>query len=404
MTVSSISMRRAVPWLIMIVASAVLGACTQTGEPTASAGTVASGSAGTTSQASSPGMPSRKFKVGKPYQVEGQWYYPGVDLSYNERGVASWYGPNFHGKRTANGETFDMSLISAAHKTLPLPSVVRVTNLENGRSLVIRVNDRGPFVRGRIIDLSRHAAELLGFTAKGTAMVQVRLLPEESRRAALEAGATKRDMLAFGPPPPNASPSIPVTVEALSPAEGVDVTATPTAAAGSVGAQLPNSGSQTASNAVALSTSNSLPATSSPTAAPPPYGGMTAVVAANAPTWTGNATAPASTAGQPTANAATSPVIDVKTLPVRDKVDQVAIHGKPQIFIQAGAFREFVNANRLRARLTGLGQPVMVSQVYVTNQPFFRVRLGPLRSVEDADTALARLVALGYPEAQIVVD
>jgi rare lipoprotein A len=211
-------------------------------------------------------------------------------------------------------------------------------------------------------------------------------------------------MLGFGPPPPNASPSIPVTVEALSPAEGVDVTATPTAAAGSVGAQLPNSGSQTASNVVALSTSNSLPATSSPTTAPPPYGGMTAVVAANAPTWTGNATAPASTRGQPTANAATSPVIDVKTLPVRDKVDQVAILGKPQIFIQAGAFREFVNANRLRARLTGLGQPVMVSQVYVTNQPFFRVRLGPLRSVEDADTALARLVALGYPEAQIVVD
>ena len=133
---------------------------------------------------------SGTYKVGKPYQVEGKWYYPKVDLAYDERGVASWYGPNFHGKKTANGEIFDMTLISAAHKTLPMPSVVRVTNLENGRSLIIRINDRGPFVRGRIIDLSRRAAELLGFSNKGTAMVQVRLLQDESRRAALEAGAS----------------------------------------------------------------------------------------------------------------------------------------------------------------------------------------------------------------------
>ncbi|NIQ93995.1 MAG: septal ring lytic transglycosylase RlpA family protein, partial [Desulfuromonadales bacterium] len=146
---------------------------------------------------------------------------------YHERGVASWYGPNFDGRPTANGETFDMRAVSAAHKTLPLPSVVRVTNLENGRSLVIRINDRGPFVRGRIIDLSQRAAELLGFSSQGTAMVDVRLLPDASRKAALQAGATKADMLAFGPPPPKAAPSIPVVVETLEPLDGVAIAPAP---------------------------------------------------------------------------------------------------------------------------------------------------------------------------------
>ena len=96
--------------------------------------------------------------------------------------------------------------------------------------------------------------------------------------------------------------------------------------------------------------------------------------------------------------------INVEELPKRETVEQVKVEHAPNIFIQAGAFRQFVNANRLRARLASLGHPVNVSQVYVTNQPFFRVRMGPLGSVEDADRALERLVALGYPEARIVVD
>ncbi len=103
------------------------------------------------------------YKIGKPYEIAGQWYYPAVDYEYSETGIASWYGPKFHGKQTANGEIFDQHEISAAHRTLPLPSMVRVTNLENGRSLDVRVNDRGPFAHGRIIDMSRRAAQLLGF-------------------------------------------------------------------------------------------------------------------------------------------------------------------------------------------------------------------------------------------------
>ena len=96
-----------------------------------------------------------RYKVGGPYQIKGIWYRPRIDYQYDQTGIASWYGPQFHGKLTANGEIFDMNLVSAAHKTLPMPSMVRVTNLRNGKALNIRLNDRGPFAHGRIIDLSK---------------------------------------------------------------------------------------------------------------------------------------------------------------------------------------------------------------------------------------------------------
>ena len=130
--------------------------------------------------------PSRGYyKIGAPYQVEGVWYYPGTDYSYDETGIASWYGPDFHGKYTASGEVYNMNDLTAAHPTLPLPSIVQVTNLDNGRSIVVRINDRGPYVRGRIIDLSRRAAQLIGMIGTGTAKVRVQILPDESRQAVL---------------------------------------------------------------------------------------------------------------------------------------------------------------------------------------------------------------------------
>ncbi len=120
------------------------------------------------------------YKVGSPYTIKGVKYYPEVDYGYNETGIASWYGPNFHGKLTANGERFDENELTAAHKTLPLPSIVRVTNLENGKSLIVRVNDRGPYAHGRIIDMSKRSAELLGFRKQGVAKVRVQVLQQES--------------------------------------------------------------------------------------------------------------------------------------------------------------------------------------------------------------------------------
>ena len=111
--------------------------------------------------------------VGKPYRIAGKWYYPRVETDYDKVGTASWYGPNFQGRLTANGEIFDQYFLSAAHPTLPLPSYVRVKNLSNGRTVTVRVNDRGPFANNRMIDLSRRAAEVLGFVNQGTARVRV---------------------------------------------------------------------------------------------------------------------------------------------------------------------------------------------------------------------------------------
>lgn len=134
------------------------------------------------------GLPtSGIYKIGKPYQVNGVWYYPAEDFNYDETGVASWYGPGFHAKNTANGEIYDQNELTAAHKTLPMPSLVRVTNLDNGRSVVVRVNDRGPYANGRVIDMSRRGAQLLGFEGSGTAKVRVQILAEESRAIAAAA-------------------------------------------------------------------------------------------------------------------------------------------------------------------------------------------------------------------------
>jgi rare lipoprotein A len=149
-----------------------------------------------------PGSTSGLRGTEKPYQIRGTWYYPKADPDYDERGVGSWYGEQFHNRRTANGEIFDMDVPSAAHKTLPLPSIVEVTNLDNGRKLRVRVNDRGPFVDGRIIDLSKAAAEQLGYGRAGVARVRVRYVGP--------AGKTPFDqprMIASAPPPePRAEP------------------------------------------------------------------------------------------------------------------------------------------------------------------------------------------------------
>ena len=120
------------------------------------------------------------YKIGNPYIVDGKRYYPKKDLNYDEKGIASWYGPKFHGKLTANGEIFNQYKLTAAHKTLPIPSAVKVTNLKNNKSLIVRINDRGPFVNDRIIDLSYQSAKKLNLLKSGTGFVRVQLLRSES--------------------------------------------------------------------------------------------------------------------------------------------------------------------------------------------------------------------------------
>jgi rare lipoprotein A len=279
------------------------------------------------------------YKIGNPYQIDGVTYTPRVDYSYEETGVASWYGQQFHGNRTANGEPFDMNSISAAHRTLPLPSMVRVTNLENGRALNVRINDRGPFARGRIIDMSRRAAQLLGFEQKGTAMVRVEILAQESIALARGMDGTVVAS-ADSHPVPNAAPRGAVTSAELPPPPGIRAAPAPTA-----------------------------------------DHQVTAV-----------ATAPAPVERTP-----------ARLEQVDGHVDRVPVAPNPGMFVQAGAFSQFVNAHRMEAMLRGVG-PVQISQVDGGGGRMFRVRVGPIRSVAEADALLARVVASGVNEARIVID
>jgi len=282
-----------------------------------------------------------RYKVGKPYQVAGVWYYPAVDYDYVETGIASWYGPKFHRRPTANGEIFDMNKISAAHRTLPLPSIVRVTNLENGRSLMVRVNDRGPFAHGRIIDVSRRSAQLLGFMRKGTARVRVEVVPDASRRLAArdQPGVTAATGSAITS---EALPRTPVEQAALTPPPGARVAPQAPAAAGN-----------------------------------PPAGKLEIARAATQET----KVAPAEINGH------------VSLRPV----------GESDIYVQAGSFSFYENAVRLRARLSGLGQSG-ISRAMVDGRDVFRVRLGPVASVDQADLLLGRLISSGYPDSRIVID
>lgn len=312
-------------WLNLIAASLVLGACAETELVFHAAGIVRE----------EPAAAKGIYKVGGPYQIDGVWYYPGEDYGYAETGIASWYGVEFHGKTTANGEIFNMNALTAAHRTLPMPSLVRVTNLENGRAMVVRVNDRGPFNPGRVIDVSRRTAQLLGFENKGTTKVRVKILPDESRSLALMAKGsmvTAQERMAVV-----AAPLTTVISEPLPPPPGFE----PAPAAGAD------------------------PSPPAPAALPP---------AAEPVDW-------ASATGEVTFE------------PVR----------QTNIFVQAGAFTQYDNANRMSARLSGLG-PTRVTRVEIADQLFFRVRLGPIASVGEADRMLALMIAAGYPEARIVVD
>src|SRR6266566_3319865 len=144
------------------------------------------------------------YRVGKPYTVGGRVYVPEEDSDYRAEGMASWYGDDFHGRLTANGEVFDMGSLTAAHPTLPMPSYARVTNLRNGKSLVVRVNDRGPYHGNRLIDVSNKAAELLEFKGNGVARVRV----EYVARAPLEGSDDRQLMATLRTGEPAPSPSL----------------------------------------------------------------------------------------------------------------------------------------------------------------------------------------------------
>ena len=280
------------------------------------------------------------YKVGNPYQINGIWYYPKVEYDYSETGIASWYGPKFHNKKTANGEIFDMNAVSAAHRTLPMPSLVRVTNLNTGRAINVRINDRGPFAHGRIIDLSRRTAQLLGFERAGTAPVRIEILAEESRQLALR---FKKLSFAAGrnePKTPKPAPTVFVTSSKLPPPNGTK-------------------------------------------AVKPPSEEFKVIPVAKTPEKTGRS----------------QPML----ARVDEKVTIQPIEDNPKIFVQAGAFLQFQNAYKVRAVLKQLG-PTKITQVDIEKGPLFRVRIGPLENVQSADQVLANVIKAGYPDAATVIE
>lgn len=347
--------------------------------------------------------------MGGPYEIKGVWYYPTVDYGYDRTGVASWYGEEFEGRLTANGEIFDLNQLTAAHTTLPMPSIVEVTNLENGRALQLRVNDRGPFVDGRLIDVSRRAAQLLGFESRGTTLVRVKILKEESIAAAEEAmrgsgqvvvadaGARTRATAVMAP---SVAYSARATVpHASRPAPAIAQTATLHAAP----VIAPPVRISPAAPAMAQAAT---PPTSSQVARPlpPASGGAYAALSRFALIGSAEA-APMPHARPPTPErkiiAGSIPVPERSTSPPR--VGAVPVASSGRIYIQAGAFSVRDHAQQVSSRIARLGS-VAVTAASVNGVEMYRVRLGPFASAEQADRLLARVVDSGYPGARIVND
>ncbi|MCW5719456.1 MAG: septal ring lytic transglycosylase RlpA family protein [Bauldia sp.] len=187
----SASLPKAFRIATLVGATAILGACNSQ-----SGGTFSATGTGITAAGPVPHGGGYELANQRPYTIRGVTYVPTEDPNYSRTGLASWYGSDFHNQLTANGERYDMTALTAAHKTLPLPSYVRVTNLDNGSSIVVRVNDRGPFVDDRIIDMSAQAANLLGFYDRGVANVRV----DYVGRAPLQGDDTQMLMATYSPP------------------------------------------------------------------------------------------------------------------------------------------------------------------------------------------------------------
>jgi rare lipoprotein A len=310
------------------------------------------------------------YKVGKPYKVNGIWYFPKEDAKYDEIGVASWYGPEFHQRLTANGEYFDMDLVTAAHKTLPLPSVVRVTNLENGRSLLVRVNDRGPFVNERIIDLSRKAADLLGFIAKGKAKVRVELMPEESMAVASYAQNQFITNIGQVPKLPAVSAgAVTVSQEDMSTSQ-----------------QFEQSSQESLQSSLLKSEQQEAPQVF---VSQPKEDDLAGVV---------------STLSEKQG------VQVVKSSPVQpsqdpresfEKVSPQNSYGKS--YVQVGAFGSKENAEKISKMLASVGSP-NIESLERLGQIIYRVRFGPYEDVADAQKVMDKILEIGHGDVQIVVE
>jgi len=302
---------------------------------------------------------SGTYKIGKPYKIDGITYTPQETFTLTETGVASWYGPGFHGKSTANGERYDQSDRTAAHRTLQMPAVVRVTNLDNGLSTVVRVNDRGPFARSRVIDLSRTAAQEIDMIGRGTARVRIDQLSTESmtvKEIALGGGgpAEQQQALAQLASGKRAPAAAPVPVPAAPPPQVM------------------------VAQQAAYEPPPAPPAPAQVVQASPPRGNGTPFPA------------PQSASG------AVPPTI----ASLSTAAPSSATSG---FFVQVGAFSTQENAERQRGAVRSYGNPE-VSQRSANGRDVYRVRLGPYTTSDAAGIVADRLKRSGYGDARVVAD
>ncbi len=283
-------------------------------------------------------------KLGKPYRVKGQHYVPRHEPDYRESGIASWYGPGFNGRMTASGEKFDENEVTGAHRTLPMPSIVQVKNLDNGRTALVRINDRGPFAHSRIIDVSKGAARELGMLRSGTARVEVTYRPQETDEYIADLGLQRPAWLG----PTN------VDRHTVQPAE--------TRVAGVGVRDLP-------SLTVSASGLGSKPQAREPVASP---------------FLTGPSAPRLDVALHTDTNASPPPV-------------------RAAYRVQAGSFGSAGNADRLAERMRSFS-PVQVEQIMVKDKPYYRVLLGPVRRVEEAESIVRQVAQAGIHDARILVD
>lgn len=312
---------------------------------------------------STPSKPSGQVKVGQPYVVLGKKYYPEYDANYDRVGVASWYGPGFHGKYTANGESFDQDDLTAAHPTLPMPSLVRVTNLHNGKSAIIRVNDRGPFKEDRIIDLSRKSAQRLGIN--GLAKVRVQFLQQETEEylAAIRSGQDF-DMVAYNDRPPQAKIVESTRYSSYS-----------------------NDGEIQAAPVTTVQTQDNMPIVASNNP-PPPEPPVEETYADNKPV----ESAPPLVAAQPL----------VAERPPAADVGQEAPAAGGNFTIQAGVFSSEDNARKLADKLSSVAR-ASLETMESADRTLWRVQVGSFASRQEAESLLASVREQGnVPDARIV--
>lgn len=321
--------------------------------------------------------PNIPYKVGKPYQIDGRWYYPQENWTYVEEGLASWYGDEFQGRPTANGETFDKYSMTAAHRTLPMPSLVRVTNLDNNRMAILRVNDRGPFRKERIIDVSHEAARVLGFDLQGTARVRVELLSEESKRLAMAHGAQLPDMNSYASynAPGNNSQLI---MNNPPPSGNVTGSGMPFGSGGSYGGG--------PIETVDLSPPNMpLMGGGGYTPPPPPMENLA---------FQPGLIAPAGASEAPPAAVSTQ----MPAFPPIQQQNDLA----NAVYLQVGAFADRQNVERLVGRLKELAE-VEVTPLERGGRMLYRVRLGPLDNLQQAETLQSRVAQFGITDAKIII-